>query len=284
MQLFYENSRGQTLDLLNDPNFIMTAATGLSSLPQNNISTVETVQTEGDFVTNRRRSSRQVVLTHQFQHDVKNARRNFARILDQGAKGKLRYIDEELDVYLDVEIETCEVSNTEFPTTATTTFIANFPYWLATQQTSIDNKAKIGAWKFPFKFPVNFGKSQVGESIVIENEGDFSFGFTVRFEFFGEVLNPKITKHTGEFIEIDNQSDVYPFNEGDVLEIKTVAGEKSCVYYPVGESPQNYMFALTNDSNLFALDPGTNVLMATAESGETLMNVNVTFANPYKVV
>lgn len=287
MQLIYENQHGEKIDLLNDPDFILTAATGLSSLPQNNISTIETVVVDGDTVTNRKRSSRQVVLTHTLQHNVKAARLKFAQTLDQGAKGKLRYSDERVNVYLDVEVETCEVANTEFPVTITTTLIANFPYWLDDEVQSVGNKAITGGWQFPFTFPVTFGVMNTGGSVLIENNGDFDFGFIARLTFKGNVKKPFVQNHEGKKITVDWGA--LEFIEGQALEISTMTGDLRADLLEVDEdenitSRLNFLGYVPLDSEFFKIMHGDNLISAGAEEGAQNIDLTIDFRAARKVV
>ena len=287
MQLIYENSRGQTLDLMNDPDFALTAATGLSSLPQNNISTVETVVVDGETVTNRKRSTRQIVLTHQLTQNVKAVRLNFARTLDQGAAGKLRYIDENLDVFLNVEVETCEIANTDFPVTITTTFIATFPYWLDNTAQSLSNKAITGTWQFPFTFPVTFGSMNTGGSILVENNGDFDFGFLARLTFNGNVKTPYLQNHEGKRITIDWFN--MQFHENQALEISTVTGDKRVELLEFDETGNvtariSFLGYVTLDSEFFAIMRGDNLISAGADEGVANIDLTVDFRAAHKVV
>lgn len=285
MQLFYENSRGQTLDLLNDPNFIMTAATGLSSLPQNNISTVETVAVDGDTVMSRKRSSRQVVLTHQLQHNVKESRLNFARVLDQGAKGKLFYSDERVNVYLEVETESCEITTTDFPVIITTTFIANFPYWLDVEAQGLSNKGTNGAWQFPFTFPVTFGQLNSGQAIEIENNGDMAFGFVARMLFSDTTRNPFLQNQEGKKIAFS----INRMGRWQGLEISTVQGNKYADLLEYDEEGnitviRSRLSDVTIDSEFFQLQPGINLISAGASEGAENINLTIEFRAAHKVV
>lgn len=284
MQLYYENGRGERLDLLNARGYALTGATGLASLPQNNITTVETVVTEGESVSYRRRGTRQIVLTHKFVgSNVKRDRLEFVGILDQGASGRLVHVDERGELYIDVEVETCEVSNTEEgATTATTTFLAPFPYFRDAAETAVLNKAVTGGWEFPFTFPVTFGSMGTDQSMVIENDGDFTFGFTLRISANGgSVSNPKVTNHEGKVIAFEREA---PIADGQTLEVVTVSGSKGADLIAEDGTRQNVFRYLTGDTELFPLEQGTNVLMATAATGAENMDVEVTFRAPHKAV
>lgn len=275
MELWYENQIGDTLDLVNAREYALTAATGLASLPSNSITTVQTASPEGDTVTNRRRGSRQVTLTHRIALDVKAVRLRFARILDQGATGRLRYRDNAMDVYLDVEVEDCEVNNTDEATTAVTTFRAAFPYFRDIEAETAANRAITGAWRFPFTFPVTFGSMSVGQSLTVENEGGVEHGFTLRVTANGgSVANPKVTNQNGQQIAY-----VGTLTDGQVLEVTTATGAKSATL-----AGQNVLYRLTEETELFHLKMGRNVITPSASSGGEFMDVEVVFEAPHKAV
>lgn len=283
MQLYYENARGERLDLINARDYLLTGATGLASLPQNNITTVETVATEGEAVSYRKRGTRQIVLTHRFMTNVRAARLEFARILDQGASGKLVAVDDRGELYIDVEVETCEVDNTsDGLATATTTFLAPFPYFRDVQETVVLNKAVTGGWTFPFTLPVTFGSMGTNQSMVVQNDGDFAFGFTLRISANGgSVKNPKITNQNGKVIAFEREA---PIGDGQTLEVVTVSGNKGADLIAENGVRQNVFRYLTGDTELFPMEMGTNIFMASAETGAENMDVEITFQAPHKVV
>ena len=277
MELFYQNEYGQRIDLLNDRRFALTGQTGLVSLPSNVLSTYDTVLTEGETVLWRKRSARQITMTHRFLHDVTEARREFVRILDQGAAGRLIYRDSDLNVFMEVEVEDCEVKNTDEVTTAQTTFVASYPYFQDMEQQTAGNRGVTGGWRFPFTFPVTFGTVTANNTITIENMGNFPFGFVMDIIVSGgTVTDLKITNQAGDYLMLDGV-----LNRGQSVRVDTRAGRKSIVNIKTGA---NLLSKLGEDSTMLQIERGLNVFTVTAADGLENANVLIAYRNVYKGV
>ena len=277
MELFYQNEYGQRIDLLNDRRFALTGQTGLVSLPSNVLSTSDTVLTEGNTVLWRNRSARQITMTHRFLHDVTEARREFVRILDQGAAGRLIYRDSDLNVFMEVEVEDCEVKNTDKVTTAQTTFVASYPYFQDMEQQTAGNRGVTGGWRFPFTFPVTFGTVTANNTITIENMGNFPFGFVMDIIVSGgTVTDLKITNQAGDYLMLDGV-----LNRGQSVRVDTRAGRKSIVNIKTGA---NLLSKLGEDSTMLQIERGLNVFTVTAADGLENANVLIAYRNVYKGV
>lgn len=278
MELYYTNIRGGRIDLLNAPEYILTAQTGLTGLPSNDLSEVESVIAEGSRISNARRGSRQIVLTHRFVRDVRESRRAFVETLDLNAPGKIRYRDGQLDVYADVWVESCEVSNTnEGGTTATTTFRMPFPYFVDTSETIAVNSYLTPAWSFPFTFPVTFGSTSGTSQVSIVNASNVPQGFEMTVEAVGGRLNlESIVNQLGEGLYPQSGWTSAQIENGDALEISTVDGDKRFDYYDASEETvSNLMHRLTLGSQFFKLQPGENVITFNVRSTSAYLRATI---------
>lgn len=277
MELFYQNEYGQRIDLLNDRRFALTGQTGLVSLPSNVLSTSDTVLTDGETVLWRKRSARQITMTHKFLHDVTEARREFVRILDQGAAGRLIYRDRGMNVFIEVEVEDCEVKNTDEVTTAQTTFVASYPYFQDMEQQTAGNRGVNGGWRFPFTFPVTFGTVTANNTITIENMGNIPFGFVMDISVSGgTVTDLKITNQAGDYLMLDGV-----LNSGQIVRVDTRAGRKSIVNIKTGA---NLLSKLGDDSTMLQIERGLNAFTVTAADGLENASVLIAYRNVYKGV
>lgn len=208
----------EKLDLINYPGMLLVSQTGLASLPSNVITAQELVSAEGDYVSNRRRSSRQIVLSYKILgDDAKATRRLFARRLNQYAQGRLIYKDSELDVYIPVDVEDCEIDPMTRPVTLTVTFRANYPYFMSNYPVTDSNITATKQWTFPFTYPVTFGTFQMGNAVTVENDSDIDMPFVWRvtareanssnkLEFAGNRLEFTTAFQVGETLEVDTRT------------------------------------------------------------------------------
>lgn len=214
MELLYISPTAETLDLLNDPEMLLVSQTGLSSLPDNVITAQELVSPEGDFVANRRRAARSINLSYKLFGRVKEKRREIAAALSQYAQGRIVYRDEEIDAFIPVDVETCEIDPMANPVTVTIGFRANYPYFMDSDPSSGSNVTTEKSWTFPFSFPVTFGTDFLGSEVAVENDSDLDvpFVWTVvskgstsshAIEFAGQRLEFSTELSDGERLEVD---------------------------------------------------------------------------------
>lgn len=224
MQLWYENESGGRLDLLNAADWYLVTQEGLSSLPSNKLTTVETAYSEGAWLQNRKREARQVVLTHRFIHNVRDARRRFVNTLQQSSTGRIRYVDADMNVYLDVEVESCEVKNTDSAvTSAVTTFMALYPYFRGYDQTTASRTQVVGGFKFPFTFPITFGTTEVGGYVELVNDGAVPVGITYTLKATrGDVSDIKLANQRGEYMALAG----YTLKQGHSVMFSSLDGDK----------------------------------------------------------
>ena len=97
--------------------------------------------------------------------------------------------------------------------------------------------------------------------------------FTAKLRSSGIVVNPAIRNSTtGEHIGFDTT-----LNKGDGLEIYRTTTDKLAVKRTEDGTEENIFPLLDEDSDLLELAPGDNLLKATADSGETSLQVTVRF-------
>lgn len=291
MELWYENAYGDDLDLMNAREYALTAQTGLTSLPTNQISTVESVLTEGTRVMNARRSGRQITLTHRFAHDVRAARRNFVDTLDLQNPGRLRYRDNEIDVYAEVWVESCEVQNTdEGGTTATTSFQMPYPYFYSMEETVEVNAYLTPAWTFPFTFPVTFGSTAGTSDVNVYNNSRMPRGLVMTIENVatgtGTTVLHSITNQAGQGLFFVEGYQGVDMQRGDRLELCTEDGNKYLRVWDTSEGAyRNLVYRLDIDSEFFKLQPGENVVSVAVGTGdESNLKMTVTLRDVVKGV
>ena len=97
-------------------------------------------------------------------------------------------------------------------------------------------------------------------------------GVIIDIRAIGTVVTPKIYNvDTGEHIFIDITLSV-----GDRVQINTIKGQKSIIYYPALGGSQNIIGKFVSGSTWLQLIPGDNIFTITADT--TPENMNVTFS------
>lgn len=154
-------------------------------------------------------------------------------------------------------------------------FFAPFPYF-----SSLEEKAySIGAVTKQFRFPVNystphrFGTRSAAKAVTIPNDGDVPVPFRMDIRATGACSNVKVTNlNTLAFLKIT----------GDLS-----AGDRVTVYHDQdnalraeltsGGVTTDILSRVDDDSTLFELAAGNNLLAATDDNGGAGMSVQFTF-------
>lgn len=130
-----------------------------------------------------------------------------------------------------------------------------------------------------FRLPVNYSKphrfgvrTSVGW-LNAYNPGALAVPFTATLKSDGAVVNPTVLNIiTGQSIRI-----LTTLTPGQVIEIYRTTTDKLAVKRTEDGTEENIFALLDEDSDLLELAPGDNLLKATADSGETSLQVTVRF-------
>ena len=105
------------------------------------------------------------------------------------------------------------------------------------------------------------------------NPGALNVPFTATLKSDGAVVNPTVLNIvTGQNIRI-----LTTLTPGQVIEIYRTTTDKLAVKRTEDDTEENIFSLLDEDSDLLELAPGDNLLKATADSGETSLQVTVRF-------
>lgn len=187
---------------------------------------------------------------------VTSYRQNWQRIcsvLAPKLKGTLYYTNE-IGTYK-IDCSTFEIPKIEQQQFAVQ-FVADYPFWQASEDICFRLGSIVGGFSFPFSFPVSFGTWV--KSCTIENDTGIDTPLKIEMTTVSDYC--KITNEKGEFIKVDK-----PVADGQKLVIDTYEG-KVKLYSADG----SFVYAnnkVTLDSTYFTLHNGTNIL--TLDNGQT---------------
>lgn len=144
--------------------------------------------------------------------------------------------------------------------------------------------SKLAQWHAMFSFPleideeegIEFGVREESLIINVFNAGDVEAGFLLRIVASGDVKNPElINVRTGEFIKLN-----IDLQYGDIVELRTQAGEKSVLLLRGGQST-NILNKLVRGSVFLQLHPRDNLYRYNAQEGIDNMDINIQHNNLY---
>lgn len=138
-------------------------------------------------------------------------------------------------------------------------------------------------FKFPLIIPQDigtiFGNKKTNRLEQIENDGDFPAGMVITLIAKGSVVQPKITLvETQESIELNKT-----LEEGETVIISTIYGEKY-IDSIVNGVRSNCLGHLKYPSTWLQLNPGSNAIQYSAQSGVDNLQVTIEFSPGYMEV
>lgn len=152
------------------------------------------------------------------------------------------------------------------------------PFWLDPYESSEPLSAWIGKFKFPFKFPVEFGEK--ANRTTINNDGDVET--PVFIDFYGPAINPTVTNETtGQRIRIKRT-----LSATDKLEVSTEFGNKYVEIVAADGSRTNafHWIDLSADPILFQLALGENDISFSSDDPASTGSVNIRYKKRYVAV
>lgn len=154
-------------------------------------------------------------------------------------------------------------------------FYAPFPYFSAVEQKAYT----IGGVTKEFRFPVNyakphrFGTRSGAKATNVVNDGDVEIHFRMEIRVTGACANPTITNmETREFLRLNGE-----FTIGNVVAVYRDENNAIRAELTADGATTDILSRLDDDSNLFRLVAGDNMLAASDDYGGTGMIAQFTF-------
>lgn len=270
MRLIYTNSKGVSLDFCNTPNLILYNIDGLQPT-QLTASTIRKAYTNGVIVNNSHRAERQVILNLALTagRDNDKLRRNLYDLLGDKEAGKLRYIDDDLDVTTEAYAEAPNVDAWTLQPTMQVSFLCPSAYFKATTETVLEMYESNPALTFPLTIKegegVVFGQEAPAVSeYEIFNHGQASTGVKIVVRFTQNVSGFIVANDsTGDVLKIAKTFSINGveggFNAGDILTITTDIGNKGAILYREG-AYYDIFSAIDYGNNWLRIERGRNML------------------------
>lgn len=137
-------------------------------------------------------------------------------------------------------------------------FVADYPFWQASEQVSFRLGSIVGGFSFPFSFNPTVSFGTWVKTCTIENDTGIDTPFKIEMTTVSDYC--KITNEKGEFIKVDRA-----VADGQRLVIDTF--NLDVKLYSADGTYEDANNKVTLDSTYFTLHQGTNVL--TLDNGQT---------------
>lgn len=273
-KLIVTNSYGESIDLFNDKEAVLTSLEGVSL--EADVNTMNLSGLDGSSFVSSRLPERNISIVIQYRNEVIDAEKSklrIYRIFRPKEIVKIRFISQNQDRYVEGYVTKCDTPPTTFPMVSQVSVKVPDPYW----HTFENYRTLLCGVSPSFEFIkdntelncVEFSVTKNSLLTGIDYEGDSTVGFTVVFEIKAPVAVigiRSINSDTALRVKAD-------FYEGDVITICTIPKHKEVTLLRNSER-FDYLIKMTPGSRFPMLYPGENVIEVLLEGG-TSASVNV---------
>lgn len=241
-----------------------------------NIATSQGFQQVGETVENQSVGGVTRTIKGVFFQNATSLSRQMLNTLAIFTTGKLYFGD---DYYCDIVIKKTPVVSTE--KNGRVTFLLSVfcstPFWLKSEVKTYNIGGYVAAFHFPVIYDTHtFSKPSAGAFVNCYNAGVTQSEFSITFSTLTVVKDFGIIDvNTLEFIRLNME-----IESGTIVTVYRKGG-KLFVEKRSGDTVEDAFSALDEDSNLFAIAAGDNIIRALADEGERDLQVIISFNEPY---
>lgn len=277
-KLKLENRFGDTLELVNNKNYIVTNIDGLGP-PKGRINLSEVAGMDGALFNSSSVEPRNIVLTVMPQSPVEENRLALYRYAQPGQWSKIYYSNGSVSVQIEGYVETVETGLFTKSESIQVSILCPQPYFIALKEIYTDISATVANFEFPFAVQnegVEFSYINHDMLAKITNYGDVNTGIIIYITARGTVTNPVIyANDTGGSMSL-----AVTLQEHDQVVINTNTGQRS-IKLITDSGEADVINRMSPNPQWFILAPGENVFSYSADSGMDLMSVKFAHHTKY---
>lgn len=245
MKMIFENKRGQTLNLIENPYFHLVDIQGHTTATSA-ISSVTIGGVDGDEINSIQAQPRTMILTMILKNgvDVENAKRAILSVIKIKQGFSIRWTQNDRETEISGVVESVDMPRWNNQVAMQVMLHCENPFWQDRENSTEQIDEAIGKHYFTtlanemLYFPASgipFGEVNTIRTREIENKGDVSTGLIIEIQAYRTVTNPIIRNQNGEFFGVGYgplaEGHVYKLYAGDVLTINTARGNKSAIHH-----------------------------------------------------
>ena len=277
--LILESEKGEQVSLTDNLAYAITDIDGLYP-PSANIITSELSLYDGSKFNSSKVTARQMQINGKIQYNAAKNRVALYKVIKTKHFIRVKYADDERDVYIDGYVSDLQMGHFENPQTFSVTILCPEPFFKDAQEIIDQVNTIIKNFHFPFAItaadPIPFGYFDSVLELNVENDGDVATGIVITITATGQVDNPTIfNKETREFFGVQTSLEA-----GDVLTISTERGSKTVTLLRDGEET-NMFNSIEQGSAWIQLEPGDNIFTYEADN-DTVQYMSVSFTHRHQ--
>jgi hypothetical protein len=274
-KLFYENENGERIEFSTRSVYHVNDTNGLATI-RNTVYSYESVGQDGAGLVGNKIEPRDIDITGRInvrhKEQAAEARRRLVHLLNPHLKARLVYEFGDFKRYIECTTVIAEPSRGTVLQDFKIQFTCLDPFWREMKETSYVIAEWTPLWKFPFKFPMQFGERSRSRIVDVFNHGDVDMGIKVRFKALGDVQNPRLLNvKTMAHIRVHNVN----MNAGDVLEVNTNYGQKAVTLIKKNGERVNMINDLDFASVFMQLPVGLSQFSYDADVGMDKLDIRI---------
>jgi len=288
-KLVFTNSKGQSVELGNNPPFILTKIEGTGAVDVNIQSQKSAYQDGSTYLDNtlepRPISIEVMLLADTIGEMIKSRHRLLKAFNPKLGPGKLVYqlgnIKREIEAISELAPVFSDAG--DFKDTMQPGLIQLYcpnPFWRDLIETKEDISTEVGNFSFPWGIPpegTELSIRTISFITNIYNPGDVETPVKIFLRARGTVENPIIENlNTGEYIKVKRT-----LSDGDVLEINTEFGNKRVEIIRSNGDRENVFHYIDYKSTFFSVEAGDTTIKYDAEIGENNLDVSIYYTPKY---
>lgn len=272
-ELLYERSDGKTLSLGLEKNYFIEEITGLSGYSIH-IASSQGYQQIGESFGSASIGAQSIAINGSVLYGDRAASEQLLSMFAPLTHGRL-YIDGKY--FIEVYVKETPALMNRYTNRFSIVFYAPFPFLRSAEKRFYILGAVTPSFSFPVNYaqPHSFGKRSSETQINCYSAGNMPVEFSLEIKAAADVKKPIISNiYTGEklfFEDLSLGQKLRLFREGGILRV---------VLEEEGSEEEAFQLLL-EESDLFMLKPGDNVLLAEAASGADALSVTVSFYDAY---
>lgn len=285
----FTNSKGQSVELGNNPPFILTKIEGTGAVDVNIQSQKSPYQDGSTYLDNtlepRPISIEVMLLADTIGEMTENRHRLLRAFNPKLGPGKLVYqlgnIKREIEAISELAPVFSDAG--DFKDTMQPGLIQLYcpnPFWRDLIETKEDISTEVGNFSFPWGIPpegTELSIRTISFITNIYNPGDVETPVKIFLRARGTVENPIIENlNTGEYIKVKRT-----LSDGDVLEINTEFGNKRVEIIRSNGDRENVFHYIDYKSTFFSVEAGDTTIKYDAEIGENNLDVSIYYTPKY---
>lgn len=283
--LSFTDNNGRSIALNYANGIVVSRVTGATGMTVTT-KTAQGYQQVGVSVSALTVGGRDIVINGFIFKENAQKKQDLLTIFAPFTRGRLYWEDR---YWIDVVVKNAPEIDQEKDSRFTFRLFAADPYFRASEKLVSQNGVTVGSWSFPLTFtgttigtdrPHKFGTRTSSTQFIVTNNGQADAPYEVIIEGGADIVNPKLMNTaTGDFLLWNDTIEI-----GERLRIYSEQGRIRVTLTDTSGVEHNAISGLDDDSTLFRLSVGDNILQTSATSGGNDIETTISFYPLYSGV